>query len=154
LRLICLKWGFDKNHYKHHIKSILVLYMFVLFLCVTYCAYIHIQSITYDLSWYLKFIYVNILSCILWFNMCSHVMICFDSVLITCISVYLVDYMCLIHTCYLEVIKNFLMTFFISIWLYGYYLMLLCFEQHFTLACMTSFWIISYVWIIIVCLCI
>jgi hypothetical protein len=76
---------------------------------------------------------------------------------LTCIDTYYCLYLVFMAFHFFYRMNNlfcYFVTFFISIWLYGYYLMLLCFEQHFTLVCMTLFWIISYVWIIIVCLCI
>ena len=78
MRLIRLKWGFDKNHYNCHIKFILGLYMFVLSLYVTLCAYIEIYFHMINFG-----TLIHLCGCFImhiWFNMCSHVIICFGIV--------------------------------------------------------------------------
>ena len=76
MRLIRLKWGFDKDHYNCCIKFILVSYMCVFVLIyVTLCAFINILLHMIDFGTLIQLCGCFIMH--IWFNMCSHVIMCF-----------------------------------------------------------------------------
>ena len=76
LRLIRLKWGFDKNHYNCRIRFIFGSYMCVFVLIyVTLCAFINILLHMIDFGTLIQLCGCFIMH--IWFNMCSHVIMCF-----------------------------------------------------------------------------